>query len=127
MPTNVVETFPTSDAFAESSTGRLGGDLVDADSAAIQLSALSALVGTLTNHLGAVVNSRSAQNMLNANNATVSAGGAFVLELQPADTAAVEAGPEFQVRYLTLKGTHSGGKTLAKEIQFYIRKLHGHP
>jgi hypothetical protein len=127
MPTNVVETFPTSEAFAESATGQIGGDLVDGAGVAIQLSAFTALVGTLTNHLGAVVNSRSAQNMLNANNATVSAGGAFVLELQVADTAAVEAGPDFQARYLTLKGTHSGGKTLAKEIQFYVRKLHGHP
>jgi hypothetical protein len=127
MPTDVIEVFPTSTAFAESSTGRIGGQLKDEDAANITLSAVTALVGTLTNHLGAVVNSRSAQNMLNANNATVSADGAFVLELQVADTAAVEAGPEYQTRYLTLKGTHSGGKTLAKEIQFYIRKLHGHP
>jgi hypothetical protein len=127
MPTDVVEVFSTSEAFAESSTGRIGGQLKDHAGANIDLSAVTALVGTLTNHLGAVVNSRSAQNMLNANNATVSSTGAFVLELQPADTVAVEAGPDFQPRYLTLKGTHSGGKTLAKEIQFYIRKLHGHP
>jgi hypothetical protein len=126
MPTDVVEVFPTSDAFAESSTGRIGGQLTY-NGSNIDLSAVTALVGTLTNHLGAVVNSRSAQNMLNANNATVSSTGAFVLELQVADTAAVEAGPDFQPRYLTLKGTHSGGKTLAKEIQFYVRKLHGHP
>jgi hypothetical protein len=125
MPVEVVKTFETNEAFAESSTGKINGQLVDDAGAAIQLSAISALVGTLVNHQGTVI--RAAQNMLNANNATVSAGGAFVLELQVADTAAVEAGPDFQARYLTLKGTHSGGKTLAKEIQFYIRKLHGHP
>jgi hypothetical protein len=126
MP-EAVKTFPTNEAFAESSTGRVGGQLKDDAGANIDLSAVTALVGTLTNHLHAVVNARSAQNMLNTNNATVSSTGAFVLELQVADTAAVEIGPEYQARYLTLKGTHSGGKTLVKEIQFFIRKLHGHP
>lgn len=124
MPEAVKE-FPTSEAFSESSTGRITGQLVNQDGDDIELSALSALVGTLVNDAGTKI--RDAQNMLNANNATVSSTGAFVLELQVADTAARESGPEYQPRYLTLKGTHSGGKTLAKEIRFYVRKLHGHP
>jgi hypothetical protein len=124
MP-EAVKQFETKDAFAESSTGRIGGQLVDEDGENIDLSAISALVGTLINNVGTKI--RDAQNMLNANNGTVSSTGAFVLELQPSDTAAIESGSDFQIRYLTLKGTHSGGKTLAKEIQFYIRKLHGHP
>jgi len=124
MP-EAVKSFPTSEAFAESTTGRVRGQLTDDDGNDIQLSALNALVGTLENDVGARI--RNAQDMLNANNATVSSTGAFVLELQVADTAARETGPEFQARYLTLKGTHSGTKTLAKEIRFFVRKLHGHP
>jgi len=126
MP-EAVKQFDTKDAFAESSTGTLSGQLVQPNGSNIERSAISALVGTLVNDLGAVVNSRSAQDMLNDHDATVSESGAFALELQPADTAAREAGPEFQPRYLTLKCTHSGGKVLVKSIQFYIRKVHGHP
>lgn len=119
--------FPTVDAIAESSSGRLQAQLVDEDGANIGSSAVSALVGTLLNHLGAVVNSRSALTILGANGGTLSSTGLLTIQLSALDTVAVEAGPEFQSRTFTVKGTHSTTKTLACEIQFYVQKLHGHP
>jgi hypothetical protein len=114
-------------AISESSSGRLRAQLTDEDGANIVSSAVLTLVGTLQNHLGAVVNSRNALTILGANGGTLSVGGLLTLLVQPADTVAVEAGPEYQQRFFTVKGTHSTDKTLACEIRFFIRKLNGHP
>jgi hypothetical protein len=115
------------DVIAESSTGRLQAQLVSEAGANIDSSAVVSLVGTLQNHLGSVVNSRNQLTILNANGGTLSSTGLLTLILTPADTVAVEAGPEYQQRFFTIKGVHSTDKTLACEIRFFIRKLHGHP
>lgn len=119
--------FGTDDAIPESSTGRLTAQLVDEDGANISSAAVSALVATLTDDAGAIVNSRNALTILGANGGTLSASGLLTQVLAVADTAARSTGPEYQPRFFTVKGTHSSGKTLACEIRFYVRKLHGHP
>jgi hypothetical protein len=122
-----VITKATDEAIPESATAVLTAQLVDEDGANIDSSAVTALVATLTNHAGAIVNSRNALTILGANGGTLSSTGLLTQVLAVADTVAVEAGPEYQQRSFTIKGTHSGGKTLACEVRFYVRKLTGHP
>jgi hypothetical protein len=74
----------------EQSTAFWDFSLVDEDEDAIALASLDTLTLTLTDDLtGAVLNSRSAQNVLNVNNVTVSAQGAVSWEMTPADNAIV--------------------------------------
>jgi hypothetical protein len=115
--------LPASEAIAEGSSGRVQGTLNDEDGAAIDYTSVTATVATLKNHLGAIVNSRSAQNVFSTNGGSWASGGVFALALTPSDTIVVEPGPEFQRRYLGLSVTHSGGKTLNTEIRFSVRKL----
>jgi hypothetical protein len=62
--------------------------LRDKDGAAIAAASLTSLSLTLTDaHSGGVVNSRNAQNVLNANNVTVNSSGGLVWTIQIADVA----------------------------------------
>lgn len=124
--------FPRSQAIPESSTGTIGGQLAGDDGANIDSSAVTALVATLTDHRGTVINGRSGDTplthtILNANGGSLSSTGFLTQTLSAADTVAVETGPEYQQRFFTISGTHSGGKTLACEIRFFVRKLTGYP
>lgn len=122
-----ITSFATSDYLPESADAVINAQLVDENGDNISSSAVSALVVTLLNDIGAVLNSRNQQSALNTNNGTLSSTGAFELQLQPADMAVREAGPEYQARSLTIKVTHSGTKVAVEEIRFYVRKLRGHP
>lgn len=116
-----------SQSIPESATGTLGAQLVGADGANIDSSAVTTLVATLTDHRGTIVNSRDDLSILGANGGSLSSTGYLTQTLSVADTAAVETGPEYQQRFFTISGTHSGGKTLACEIRFFVRKLTGYP
>jgi hypothetical protein len=121
-----------SQAIPESATGTLGAQLVANDGSNIESSAVTALVATLTDHRGTIINGRSEETplthtILNANGGSLSSTGYLTQVLSVADTAAVETGPEYQQRFFTISGTHSGTKTLACEIRFFVRKLTGHP
>lgn len=118
--------FGTHDAIAEATTATLSAQLVDEAGADIESSAVSALVATLLDDRGAVLNGREALTILGANGGSLGASGLLTQTLSPADTAARATGPEFQERSFTISGTHSGDKTLACEIRFYVRKLRGH-
>jgi hypothetical protein len=116
-----------SQAIPESATGTLGAQLVANDGSNIESSAVTALVATLTNHKGDIVNSRDELTILGNNGGSLSSTGYLTQTLSVADTVAVEAGPEYQQRFFTIEGTHSGGRTLACEIRFWVRKLTGYP
>jgi hypothetical protein len=116
-----------SQAIPESATGTLGAQLVANDGSNIESSAVTALVATLTDHRGTIVNSRDDLTILNANGGSLSSTGFLTQTLSVADTVAVETGPEYQQRFFTISGTHSGTKTLACEIRFWVRKLTGYP
>jgi hypothetical protein len=119
--------LPRSQAIPESATGTLGAQLVANDGSNIESSAVTALAATLTNHQGTIVNSRDGLTIFGANGGALSSTGYLTQTLSVADTAAVETGPEYQQRFFTISGTHSGGKTLACEIRFFVRKLTGYP
>jgi hypothetical protein len=112
----------TNEAIAEGTSGRIRATLKDEDGVAIDTSAVTATVATLHNHLGAVVNSRDAQDVFATNGGSWASGGVFTLLLTPADTPVV-SGPEFQLRKLGLVVTHSSGKKAPQEIWFYVRRL----
>jgi hypothetical protein len=118
--------FSRAEAIPESTTGTIGAQLTSAGQN-IESSAVTALVATLTDHRGTIVNSRDELSILGANGGSLSATGYLTQTLSVADTAAVEAGSEYQQRFFTISGTHSGGKTLACEIRFFVRKLTGYP
>jgi hypothetical protein len=118
--------FSRAEAIPESTTGTIGAQLTSAGQN-IESSAVTALVATLTDHRGTIVNSRDDLTILNANGGSLSSTGYLTQTLSVADTAAVETGPEYQQRFFTIEGTHSGGKTLACEIRFFVRKLTGYP
>jgi hypothetical protein len=119
--------FSRAEAIPESTTGTIEAQLAGDDGADIESSAVTALVATLTDHRGTIVNSRDALSILSANGGSLSSTGLLTQTLSVADTAAVETGPEYQQRFFTISGTHSGGKTLGCEIRFFVRKLTGYP
>jgi hypothetical protein len=74
----------------EKTNCRYTATLTDELGAAIDGTALDQALLTLTDvATGTTINSRSAQDVKNANNVTISAGGALVWALQPADMAIV--------------------------------------
>jgi hypothetical protein len=81
----------------EGETPRYTATITDDLGAPLPAASLTTLTGTLyvikSDGSVAYVNSRNAQNMLNANNCTVSANGEVVWSLQVADTTLVEALP----------------------------------
>lgn len=69
----------------------------------------------------AYVNSRNAQNVLNANNVTVSAGGAVLWTIQVGDTTLVEVLP-FERHIALFEWTWAGGAG-AHEVILVVRKI----
>jgi hypothetical protein len=67
------------------------------------------------------VNGRNAQNVLNANNVTISSAGALVFTLQPLDTTLVEALP-FERHIALFEWTWSGGAG-KHEVVFVVKNL----
>lgn len=74
----------------EGSTARLTFTISDEDGTAIPASALTTATLSLYNRAtNTAINSRNAQNILNANNVTISSAGVVVASLQAADNAIV--------------------------------------
>lgn len=92
-------------------TGKFTGTLKDSDGVVIPLSAISTFTLTLTDAAtGGTVNSRSAQDVLNANNVTVnSTTGAVAWSIQAADTALVSSGATAEEHVAAFTCTFSGG------------------
>ena len=113
--------FSAGDAIPEKSSARYACTFVDQAGAAINGAAITAILATLRAHGGDVINSRTDQNVLNANGGSLTGGGAFTLDLAAADTVAVGATP-LQLRMLTLEVTFTSG-TINHEVHFYVRQI----
>ena len=88
----------------------LTGILLTEDGARLPGADLDTLTVTLTDQAsGAVVNGRQGQNILNTNGGSVSAQGAFRLELSAADTRLVGATTR-EVRRALIEFTFGGGE-----------------
>lgn len=117
-----VTTFRENDAVNEQSTARYACTLTDETGAAIDSSAVTAIVATLKDAADdTAINSRNAQSVLGVNGGALSAGGAFSLTLSTLDTIARGTAP-LQLRRLTLKATYTTG-VLTHAVNFYVRSL----
>lgn len=73
---------------------------------------------------GTIINSREGQNVLNANNVTVTSGGVLTWIMQPADNAIVNAALEYEFHIALFEWTYASGAKAGKhEVEFKIQNL----
>lgn len=102
------------------SSGDFTGTLKDAAGTAIPLANIVSCTLTLTNAAdGSIVNSRNAQNVLNANNVTInSTTGALRWLIQPADLTLVDSSVPVEEHIATFKWTYETNK-----VGFHTHRL----
>jgi hypothetical protein len=117
-------TFPRTSAIEEGSSATYQTTLVDSTNTPINPVAVSAITVTLIDErTQTVINSRNAQNCLNANGGTLSAGAVFQFKLTSADTVTVVGDTaRYQPRVLTFKVTFSTG-ALNHRVLFWVENL----
>lgn len=118
---------PKSFDILQGSSGTFTGQLTGNDGqSALALADLLTLTLTLyviqTDGTIAYVNSRNAQNVLNANNVTVSASGFLTWAIQVADTGLVEALP-FERHIALFEWTFTGGGSGKAEVILTVQDL----
>ena len=103
---------------------------IDLESATLDEASLATITCTLINAAdGAVINSRQDQDIKDANNSTVTAGGVLTLRLQPADNVIVDAAltaGDTESHYLTVTWTWNDGvttRTGKQEWEILVRKM----
>lgn len=117
--------FSKAEALVAGGTGRIAFDLVDADEAAINSAAITAIVATLQDvgrgGTGQIINSLQSTNVMGANGGSIS-GNTFTMVLGPASTVLVQGTSprEYQRRLLTLTFTYSDG-TAVIPVDFWVR------
>lgn len=114
----------------EGESADITATFVDLDADSLDKAAISTLTCTLLNAAdGSVINSRNNQDIKDANNSTMTAGGVLTLRLQPADNAiqdATLAAGETESHYLTVTWTWNDGtatRTGKQEWELLVRKL----
>jgi len=113
------ETWLTDDEsiIAEKTTAKLAFVVQDEAGVAIPAASLTTLVATLyVRRGGAIINSRTAQSILNANGGTVDAGGNGTLILVPADNAIVSATGAIEDHDLLIEWTYNAGAKAGKHL-----------
>ena len=92
---------------------------------AIPGTSLTTLVLTLYSlHTGTVINSRNAQNVLNANNVTVDANGLLTWTMQPADNQILDNALTSERHTALFEFTYSSGAKSGKhEVVFVVDNL----
>lgn len=106
----------------ERSSGRVTAVLQDETGAVIPSSSLSTLTLTLYDvATNTILNSRDAQNVLNANNVTVDGSGNLTWTVQPADHAVVSTKPRARERHRgVFDFTWTGGKRDWYAVEFLV-------
>lgn len=94
----------------ERTTNVYQADLQDPNGVAIPAVDLTTLTLTLYDKVtGTVLNGRTAQDVLNANNVTVDSAGRLIWTLQPADTAIVTPAKELETHVALFEFTWQAG------------------
>lgn len=71
-----------------------------------------------------IINSRDGQNILNANNVTVSSGGVLTWTLQPADTAILDVQNVYEEHIALFAWTWAAGAKAGKhEVRFIVTNM----
>lgn len=117
--------------FKEGQTGQYSFSLVDENDAAILLADLATLTLKLYDvSTDGIINSRNAQNVLNANNVTVSSGGAVVWSIQHADNV-IAGSPDrgtYETHIALFEWTWYGGaKYNSHELELQVLNLNKVP
>lgn len=109
----------------EDSTSTYTAILRDQDGVAVGAASLTALTLTLYNEAtGAIINSRNAQNVLNANNVTVSAGGVLTWSMQEEDNPIIDSGLGIELHTALFAYTwDSGARSSRHEAVFQVQNL----
>ena len=116
----------------ENTYGVYTSTLLDQLDVAIPLSAIDSITMTLKELSGSgIVNSRSAQDVLNTNDCTYHAtSGLFTWEIQPADTAIVLSGASTSSRethVATITVIWNTTKKMHREIKLRVKNFAGIP
>lgn len=108
----------------ERTSRKYSAAIKDLDGVAVPAASLATMVLTLYSlHSLAVINSRSAQNILNANNVTIDGSGNLVWEVQPADNQILDDNLAIEIHRALFEWTWGGGKAGKHEVDFYVRNL----
>jgi hypothetical protein len=114
----------------EATTGLLTFTLVDCDGAGVPVSMLTTLTLTYYDVIsGTIVNARNAQNVLNANDVSVTTAGSPAVttiewQIQPADTVMVDPELALEYRVAQFRWTwDSGTRHDAYQVQFGIENM----
>lgn len=98
-------------AIPQLTSARYSAVLLDETGTPVPASSLSALKLTLKDQAtGAIINSRNAQSVLNANNVTVDASGNLVWSLQPLDNPILNPELNTETHLATFVATWSTGR-----------------
>src|SRR5262245_59212592 len=98
--------------------------LKDLDGVSIPSATLNTLHLTLYSiHSLAIINSRQAQNVLNANQVTVDANGNLAWEMLPANNAILDDSLATEIHRALFEWTWAGTKSGAHEVDFQVRNL----
>ena len=108
----------------EKSTAVYAANLTDENDVAIGSGVIDVLTMTLSNVVdGAIINARDGQDVLNTNNVTVSAGGALVFTMQPADTAIIDSTRDVEVHRATFQLQFNSVSYSTWDVEFTVRNL----
>jgi len=110
----------------EKTTQLFTGNFVDETGVAIPAASLSTLTLTLYDVVsGTKINSRNVQNVLNANNVTVSSSGGLTWTMQPADNPIISTALPNELHVALWEWTYGAGGTKAgkHETGFSIKNL----
>jgi len=99
----------------ERSTHVYTATIKDENSVVVPAASLNTMTLTLyAERTGTIINSRSQQNILNANNVTISSGGVLVWTMQPADNAIVNSALSVEPHIALFEWTYSSGTKYGK-------------
>ena len=108
----------------ERKTGVYSFDLKDEDGVAVPSGSLTGATLTLEAlESSAIVNSRSAQNVLNANNVTIDAAGKVTWTIQEADMAILDTALPMETHRATFIFSWGSGRKAPHEVDFAIENL----
>jgi hypothetical protein len=109
---------------AELTSAKYTGTLTDESGAAVSGSALTAATLTLFDDVtGTVINSRNAQNVLNANGVTIDNFGALTWVMAPADNTIVKSGLSVERHRAVFTFTWGAGKQLVHEVVIAVTNI----
>ncbi len=113
------------DPVREKKTALLVAYLIDEDNAAINGTLLDTLKLTLyAKGSGTIINNRSAQDVLNANNVTVDSSGKISFQLQGSDNVLLDITKSYESHIALFEWSWSAGtKSGAHEIEFKVENL----